>query len=86
MILSYAFSFDTALKEAVIAKPEERQANMSALLKRSDAREAHPTLEHILPIYVGAGAAGLDLGEQLWAFPEGSLSWTQYRFGKVDAV
>ncbi|CAF9932052.1 hypothetical protein IMSHALPRED_008779 [Imshaugia aleurites] len=84
--MPYAFSFDEALKEAATAKPEERQAKMSALMRRSDARKAHPSLEHILPIHVGAGAAGADLGEQLWTLPEGSLSWAQYRFGKVAAA
>jgi 4,5-DOPA dioxygenase extradiol len=83
MLLSYAFTFDDALKEAATAIPEERQAKMAALMTRSDARKAHPSLEHVLPIYVGAGAAGADLGEQIWTFPEGSLSWAQYRFGKV---
>jgi 4,5-DOPA dioxygenase extradiol len=83
MLFRYAFSFDEALKEAATAKPEERQSKMSALMKRGDARMAHPTLEHILPMHVGAGAAGSDLGEQLWTFPEGSLSWAQYRFGEV---
>ena len=83
MLFSYAFSFDQALKDAATAKPEERQLKMSALMRRSDARKAHPTLEHIIPIYICAGAAGTDLGEQLWTFPEGSLSWAQYRFGKV---
>jgi 4,5-DOPA dioxygenase extradiol len=86
MMFSYAFSFDGALKEAVAANPEERQARMSALMKRSDARKAHPTLEHILPMHVAAGAAGSDLGEQLWTFLELSLSWAQYRFGKVAAA
>ncbi|KAI1379462.1 putative aromatic ring-opening dioxygenase LigB subunit [Hypoxylon crocopeplum] len=84
--MPYAFSFDEALKEAATAKPEERQARMSTLMKRSDARQAHPTLEHILPMHVSAGAAGSDLGEQLWTFPEGSLSWAQYRFGKVEVA
>jgi 4,5-DOPA dioxygenase extradiol len=83
MLHRYAFSFDEALKEAATAKPEERQAKMSALLRRGDARKAHPTLEHILPMHIATGAAGPDLGEQLWTFPEGSLSWAQYRFGKV---
>jgi 4,5-DOPA dioxygenase extradiol len=55
-------------------------------MKRSDARNAHPTLEHILPVYVSAGAAGSDVGEQLWTFPEMSLNWAQYRFGKVSEV
>lgn len=80
---SYAFSFDEALKEAATAKPEERRAVISALMKRSDARQAHPTVEHILPMFVAAGAAGEDVGERLWTLPEGSLSWAQYRFGKA---
>jgi aromatic ring-opening dioxygenase catalytic subunit (LigB family) len=81
--IRYAPSFGDALKEAATAKPEDRQAKMSALMKRSDARKAHPTLDHILPIYVAAGAAGEDFGEQLWTLPVGSLGWAQYRFGDV---
>jgi 4,5-DOPA dioxygenase extradiol len=86
MLFSYTFSFDEALREAATAKPEERRAKMSSLMKRSDARKAHPTFEHVLPIHVATGAAGSDIGEQIWAFPEGSLSWAQYRFGKVAAT
>lgn len=71
------------MNEAIAAEPEGRQAAMSALLKRSDARAAHPSLEHILPLYIVAGAAGSDVGERLWALPEGSLNWAQYRFGAV---
>ncbi len=56
---------------------------MLALMKRGDARQAHPTLDHILPMHVAAGAAGADLGELLWTLPEGTLGWGQYRFGKV---
>ena len=67
-------------------KPEDRRAKMSALMRRTDARKAHPSLEHILPVYVAAGAAGSDAGEQLWTMPEKSLSWAQYRFGKVAAA
>ncbi|GAW14651.1 hypothetical protein ANO14919_040540 [Xylariales sp. No.14919] len=81
--MPYAFSFDEALMEAVSTKPEDRRAAMSDLMKRGDARQAHPTLEHLLPIYVVSGAAGLDVGERLWTMPEGSLNWAQYRFGKV---
>ncbi|KAI1387682.1 putative aromatic ring-opening dioxygenase LigB subunit [Hypoxylon trugodes] len=81
--MPYASSFDESLKEAVTAAPEERQARMSVLLKSIEARKAHPTFEHILPMYVVAGAAGSDLGERLWTFAEGSLNWAQYRFGGV---
>ncbi|OKL62001.1 hypothetical protein UA08_02914 [Talaromyces atroroseus] len=82
-LMPYTLSFDEALKEAATAKPAERQAKLSALIKRHDARKAHPTLEHLLPIYVSAGAAGSDVGERLWTFAEMSLNWAQYRFGEV---
>jgi 4,5-DOPA dioxygenase extradiol len=81
--LRYAVSFDEALKEAATAKPDGREAKMSALLRLSDTRKAHPTLEHLLPVYIVAGAAGEDVGEQIWTLPEGSLSWAQYRFGDL---
>ena len=84
--LGYAVSFDEALREAVETEPgEERDGNMVKLLKRPDARKAHPTFEHLLPIHVGVGAAGEDAGKQLWTMPEGSMSWAQYRFGEVGA-
>ena len=59
---------------------------MANLLKRHDARQAHPTFDHLLPIFVGAGAAGDDIGERLWTLKEGSMSWAQYRFGEVAAT
>lgn len=85
--MPYAVSFDEALKEAVEqGDADAREKAMVALLKRSDARRAHPTFEHLLPIYVAAGAAGDDKGSQLWTLPEGSMSWAQYRFGDVAAT
>ena len=82
--MPYAVSFDGALKEAVETAPgSERDEKMVGLLKRPDARPAHPTFEHLLPIHVGVGAAGSDAGKQLWTLPEGSMSWAQYRFGEV---
>jgi 4,5-DOPA dioxygenase extradiol len=84
--LPYTVSFDEALREAVTTEPEQRQAKMAGLLKRSDARKAHPTFEHLLPIFVGAGAAAEDKGVRLWTLPEGSFSWAQYRFGELPVV
>lgn len=40
--LPYVASFDEALKEAVESPPSERQARMSEVAKRPDARQAHP--------------------------------------------
>ncbi|GAB7352602.1 hypothetical protein MBLNU459_g2982t1 [Dothideomycetes sp. NU459] len=85
-MMPYATSFDEALKEAVEQQPESRQAAMAELLTRKDARQAHPSFEHLLPIHIGAGAAGDDLGKRLWTLAEGSMSWAQYRFGEVAAA
>ena len=81
--LPYTVSFDEALKTAVEDDPACREESMAGLLRRPDARKAHPTFEHLMPIYVGAGAAGADSGKRLWTLKEGSMSWAQYRFGEV---
>ncbi|KAI9727713.1 MAG: hypothetical protein M1828_005941 [Chrysothrix sp. TS-e1954] len=85
--MPYASSFEEGVVEA-IAVPDagDRKAAMSALLKRGDARSAHPSFEHILPIHIAAGAAGSDVGRRIWAMPEGSLNWGQYRFGDIPAA
>lgn len=81
--MPYAHTFDAALKDAVERSPREgeREQAMAGLLKRGDARQAHPSFEHLLPVFVGAGAAGEDVGKQIWTMPEGSLSWGMFRFG-----
>ncbi|BCS02854.1 DODA-type extradiol aromatic ring-opening family dioxygenase [Aspergillus luchuensis] len=81
--LPYTASFDEALKEAVTKAPAEREQAMADLLKRPDARQAHPYFDHLLPIHIGAGAAGDDVGRRLWTLKEGSMSWAQYRFGEI---
>lgn len=86
-VMEYTETFDEALKDAVEdhGTGEERDKAMTELLSRADARKAHPTFEHLLPIHVGVGAAGADKGERLWTLKEGSFSWAQYRFGSVEA-
>ncbi|SMR44195.1 unnamed protein product [Zymoseptoria tritici ST99CH_3D1] len=79
----YATTFDDALKEAAETPPDSRQQAMADLLKREDAKKAHPTFEHLLPVHVAAGAASEERGKQIWTLPEGSMSWAQYRFGEV---
>ena len=84
--MPYAVPFDDAVKVAVETAPgDERDKNMVDLLRRPDARQAHPTFEHLLPIHIGVGAAGEDQGKQLWTLAEKSLGWAQYRFGEVSA-
>ncbi|KAJ5606696.1 aromatic ring-opening dioxygenase LigB subunit [Penicillium lagena] len=84
--MPYTSSFEDALQRAATANPEKRQACLSTLMKTSDARKAHPTWEHIHPMFVAAGAAGSDVGERLWTFPESSLNWAQYRFGNLPTL
>ncbi|KAK3948924.1 Extradiol ring-cleavage dioxygenase, class III enzyme, subunit B [Pseudoneurospora amorphoporcata] len=81
--LPYAVSFDNALKEAVEGDVEGRQERMREAAKRKDARQAHPWMDHLMPIYVAAGAAGKDKGVQTWTLHEGCFAWAQYRFGDV---
>ena len=81
--MPYTSSFDEALKDAATSLPAKREQKMASLLQRRDARQAHPSFDHLLPIFVGAGAAGDDVGERLWTLEEGSMSWAQYRFGEV---
>lgn len=60
-----------------------RQMRMALLCGRPDARRAHPTMDHLMPVHVAAGAAGPDPGRRLWTLHEGCLGWAQYRFGDL---
>ncbi|RPB01744.1 Extradiol aromatic ring-opening dioxygenase [Choiromyces venosus 120613-1] len=84
--LDYVAPFDNAIKEAVVnvTSGEERKTKLAELLRRSDARKAHPTFEHLLPVHIASGAAEDDKAVQLWTLPEMSMSWAQYRFGEVQ--
>lgn len=83
--LPYTVSFDNALKEAVESPADVREERMAEVAKRPDARQAHPWMDHLMPVYVAAGAAGDDLGKQTWTLHEGCMGWGQYRFGDVPS-
>lgn len=84
--MDYTLSFDEALREAVEQQePKSREEAMAELLVRKDMKKAHPSADHLMPIYVGAGAAGEDKATRLFTLAEGSLSWAQFRFGEVGA-
>ena len=51
-------TFNGALKDAVTSLPAEHEQRMAELLGQPDARQPHPTIGHLLPIFVGAGVAG----------------------------
>ncbi len=56
---------------------------MRAAAARRDARQSHPTMDHLMPVYVAAGAAGDDAGKQTWTLQESTFAWGQYVFGTV---
>ncbi|KAF3942217.1 hypothetical protein ABW19_dt0206311 [Dactylella cylindrospora] len=78
--LPYVGPFDRALEDAMTSGTGDgREAKMLQLLKRRDARAAHPHFDHIIPIYVAIGAASDAVGRQLFNHQEGSLGWAQYK-------
>lgn len=82
----YTVSFDEALKDAVEGGgggASGRQMRMAMVCGRPDARQAHPSMDHLMPLHVAAGAAGDDEGKRIWTMHEGSMGWAQYRFGDV---
>ncbi|KLO95639.1 putative aromatic ring-opening dioxygenase LigB subunit [Fusarium fujikuroi] len=83
--LPYVVSFDNALKEALEADPAVREEKMAAICKRGDAKQAHPFMDHLMPVFIAAGAASEDWGKQIWTLHEGSFGWSQFRFGDVPS-
>lgn len=81
--MEYTKSFDEALRAAVEGNAEGRESRMEGLVQRGDAKRAHPSWEHLWPVYVAAGAGGGDGGERIWTLCEGSMSWGMFRFGAV---
>ncbi len=57
--------FDDWLAEAVaLADPEARRAALLGWERAPAARECHPRSEHLVPLFVAAGAAGADPGRR----------------------
>lgn len=87
--LPYTKSFIEGLEKAVTAAGDDesgknnREVEMSALLKREDCREAHPSLEHLWPVYVAAGAARRsEKGVKIWGgYGQAGIGWGFYRWG-----
>ncbi|KAK6537770.1 hypothetical protein TWF694_010679 [Orbilia ellipsospora] len=78
--LGYVKSFDKALESALTTNTgDSREAKMQELLERPDARGAHPTFDHILPVYVAIGAASKAQGKQIFNHYEKSIGWAHYR-------
>lgn len=74
--------FDDWLTQAATAAPAARDAALANWAQAPGARLAHPREEHLVPVFVAAGAAGADRGERV--FHQDSLmnaAVSAYRFG-----
>ncbi|KAK7208348.1 aromatic ring-opening dioxygenase LigB subunit [Myxozyma melibiosi] len=80
-VAPYAKKFDTMVENAVEYTGEQRENALAGLIKTSEANKAHPTKEHLLPIYIAAGAAYNEKGTLLYTSQTSSLAWGEYRFG-----
>jgi aromatic ring-opening dioxygenase catalytic subunit (LigB family) len=69
--LTASHAFDAWLRETTVLAPDVRDRRLTSWTNAPSARQAHPREEHLLPLMVVAGAAGLDRGRVAF---EGSFS------------
>ncbi len=56
-------AFDAWLEQAATAAPGDRDAMLERWASAPSARACHPREEHLMPLHVVAGAAGIDRGK-----------------------
>ena len=76
-----ADTFDTWLRAAATAAPEERDRLLTEWSSAPMARAAHPREEHLLPLMVIAGAAGSDKGVVAYNGTFAGLRLSAYHYG-----
>jgi aromatic ring-opening dioxygenase catalytic subunit (LigB family) len=76
--------FDDWLAEAVaLPDREERRQRLVAWQTGPGARECHPRSEHLVPLFVAAGAAGADPGRREYASNLMGASISSHVFGEM---
>jgi aromatic ring-opening dioxygenase catalytic subunit (LigB family) len=73
--------FDQWLTAAVEKDAEARNADLVGWARAPSARNSHPREEHLLPLMVAAGAAGNDLGKQVYRDDVMGARVSAIRFG-----
>ncbi|KAK9352735.1 Extradiol ring-cleavage dioxygenase, class III enzyme, subunit B [Lipomyces doorenjongii] len=85
-VAPYAKQFDDMLARVLSSDVGTvREDAMANLIKTDEAHKSHPTKEHLLPIYIAAGAAYNEKGERLYTNQTSSLAWGEYRFGSLKS-
>lgn len=73
--------FDKSLTEAIThPDPDTRNELLKNWENFPDARKVHPREEHLMPLFVVAGAAGSDIGKQSSSFDFMGASVSSYSF------
>ncbi|KAK9234736.1 Extradiol ring-cleavage dioxygenase, class III enzyme, subunit B [Lipomyces kononenkoae] len=84
-VAPYAKKFDDMLETAISSDVGTvREDAMANLIKTDEAHKSHPTKEHLLPIYVAAGAAYNEKGKRLYTNQTSSVAWGEYQFGSIN--
>jgi len=78
--------FDEWLTAAVLADPPERNRALADWQHAPHARQAHPREEHLVPLFVAAGAAGEDPGRRIFSDSVLGTTVSAYEFGAVDSA
>jgi aromatic ring-opening dioxygenase catalytic subunit (LigB family) len=81
-ILAISKGFDDWLAEAVaLADPGERRKRLVGWKKAPGALDCHPRSEHLVPLFIVAGAAGADRGRAEYRAELMGVRASSHRFG-----
>lgn len=74
-------SFEQWLTMAMLAPADQRHEALLHWEKASFARDAHPREDHLVPLFVVAGAAGSDTGARVFSDRVFGIEMASYQFG-----
>lgn len=74
-------AFEGWLTEAMASPMEERLSKLKHWEKAPFARDAHPREDHLVPLFVIAGAAGEDPGQRFFVDRVFGIEMASYQFG-----
>jgi aromatic ring-opening dioxygenase catalytic subunit (LigB family) len=81
-VLAISMGFDDWLAETVaLADPEERRQRLVDWKKAPGALDCHPRSEHLVPLFIVAGAAGADVGRAEYRAELMGVRASSHRFG-----